>query len=270
MTSFIDSPRLPTIDLSLFDLGDPWRDHVAAQIDWAATEFGIFRIIGHGVDRSLVDSLVAWGGRYFSREDAAARREDLSFDEAFMVDDGHSSVSPSGISRDVLVQLPGFRDCIRDYMTALTGLGHRLMTSFSRGLRLGDNYFVDRYTSGAAIQFRIAQQSGAARPGLLTILNHDESSGLEVQYGERLIETPYVPGALICSVDDLLSRLTAGRYARAHYRVVSGSRHPSLALPFSFGPRIDAALTSIAAVDPRTARWHPPAVTDLRVRERAR
>ena len=55
MISSIDPPRLPTIDLSLFDIGDPWRDHVAAQVDWAASTFGLFQILGHGVDPVLID-----------------------------------------------------------------------------------------------------------------------------------------------------------------------------------------------------------------------
>ena len=79
MTVFTDSPRLPTIDLSLFDLGDPWRDHVGAQIDWAAAEFGIFRILGHGIDRGLLDSMVTFSRRYFARADTAERPADLCF-----------------------------------------------------------------------------------------------------------------------------------------------------------------------------------------------
>src|SRR5215831_2389457 len=45
---FRDKPRLPIVDLSLFELGDPWRDHLAAQLDWAASEFGCFYVVGHG------------------------------------------------------------------------------------------------------------------------------------------------------------------------------------------------------------------------------
>jgi isopenicillin N synthase-like dioxygenase len=56
MSSIADSPRLPVIDLSLFDAGDPWRDHVAAQVDWAASEFGFFYIVGHGIEPGVVDS----------------------------------------------------------------------------------------------------------------------------------------------------------------------------------------------------------------------
>ena len=76
MITFIDPPRLPTIDLSLFDVGDPWRDHVAAQVDWAASTFGLFQILGHGVDPVLIDTLLELGGKYIalgSARDVAAR-----------------------------------------------------------------------------------------------------------------------------------------------------------------------------------------------------
>ena len=64
MISFSEPPRVPAIDLSLFDIGDPWRDHVAAQVDWAASAFGLFQILGHGVDSALIDTLQELGGKY--------------------------------------------------------------------------------------------------------------------------------------------------------------------------------------------------------------
>ncbi len=72
MITFLDPPRLPTIDLSLFDIGDPWRDHVAAQVDWAASTFGLFQILGHGVDPALIDTLLELGGQV--HRDGGARR----------------------------------------------------------------------------------------------------------------------------------------------------------------------------------------------------
>jgi isopenicillin N synthase-like dioxygenase len=61
------SPQLPTIDLSLFDIGDPWRDHVAAQIDWAASTYGAFQLVGHSVDGGLIDNLLELGSKYVKR-----------------------------------------------------------------------------------------------------------------------------------------------------------------------------------------------------------
>src|SRR6202046_5286264 len=98
MVSFIDPPRLPTIDLSLFDVGDPWRDHVAAQVDWAANTFGLFQILGHGVDPALIDTLLDLGEKYVALEEVGAQR---------------------GARTD----LPGFNDTVREYATSMTGLG---------------------------------------------------------------------------------------------------------------------------------------------------
>ena len=89
MTSFMDPPRLPTIDLSLFDVGDPWRDHVAAQVDWAASTFGLFQIRGHGVDPALVDTLLEIGAKYVA------------------LDGGLSG-------RDADADVPGFHDTVRE------------------------------------------------------------------------------------------------------------------------------------------------------------
>src|ERR1700735_4306842 len=101
MVSFIDPPRLPTIDLSLFDVGDPWRDHVAAQVDWAANTFGMFQILGHGIDPNLIDTLLELGGKYVAQEDA---------------------VTAGGASarQRLLADLPGFRNTVRDYIATMT------------------------------------------------------------------------------------------------------------------------------------------------------
>src|SRR6185312_14833272 len=69
----IDAPRLPIIDLSLFDAGDPWRDHLASQVDWAAGTFGFFYVVGHGIDAQLIEALMESSRRYFTRNREARR-----------------------------------------------------------------------------------------------------------------------------------------------------------------------------------------------------
>jgi isopenicillin N synthase-like dioxygenase len=214
MTHFTDEPRLPVIDMSPFEVGNPWRDHVAAQVDWAAAEFGIFRIVHHGIDQGLIEACGSLSRRFVARDSAAER-----------------------------ARLPGFRDVVQDYSREVKGLAHRLMTSFARGLHLEDTYFVDRYTGDAASRLRIACGS-AADPdsavqtgSLLTLLHHDELNELEVRHGaeDRTIEVPYLPGALICAVGPSLEWLSARRYPRARYRLVGSAGRTALALSFHFG-----------------------------------
>ncbi len=272
MTHFTDAPRLPVIDLSLFEVGNPWRDHVAAQIDWAAAEFGIFRVVNHGVEPSLIDSLMSLSRRYFARQIAAEHRlrasiadladcrEELRFDADFTRDDAQAPSRLAAPDRELFFELPGFRDAVRDYMATVTGLSNRLMTSFARGLHLGDNYFIDRHTGGAKAEFRIVSSKPAAQalaaagkpdarasfetpvaPSLLTIVNHDAHAGLEVKYGKHTIEVPSSPGALVVAIGKPLARLTEGRYAAARYRLTGSAGNEALAMPFYFGSGIQVA-----------------------------
>jgi isopenicillin N synthase-like dioxygenase len=217
MTHFTDAPRLPVIDLAPFEMGNPWRDHVAAQIDWVAAEFGLFRVINHGIEPNLGECLVRLSQRWLARGSLAK--------------DGASFAALGDFAEEL-----GFRDVVRDYASGVTGLGHRLMTSVARGLHLGDTYFVDRLTWDASLEFQIAPGATAhpSGPALLTLLYHDAGAHLEVRHKDRRIDVPHLPGALICAVGESLELLTARRYRVAPYRVAADS----VALACHFGARV--------------------------------
>lgn len=270
MSYFIDTPRLPVIDLALFEIGNPWRDSVAAQLDWAAAEFGIFRVINHGIDPAVSDSLLLLSRGFFGRRQACERRsgdapaaiadpaEELYFDADFARDDAHALAALCARDRDVFFQLPGLRDVVRDYIAGVTGLAHRLMTSFARGLHLGDPYFFDRYSGDAGLRVVngfAALTSANARPALLTILDHDERTQLEVSDGGRMLDAPAVPGGLVCAVGEPLELLTGGRYRSASYRLVSAAGRAAAAAPFYFGMGIGADMRAVHELRPEeTAR----------------
>ena len=267
MITSLDPPRLPTIDLSLFDIGDPWRDHVAAQVDWAASTFGLFQILGHGVDPVLIDTLLDLGGKYIALEECA-----------------------HGRGAEQVADLPGFHDTVGEYTTTMTGLGHKLMTAMARGLRLDDSFFVDHYSGNPVTSLRIREYQVAGRAavavpalrtkltgipaggvptagtpatsawvdaaadrGLLTIVKLGESEGEQVFFDGQWIDVPAVPGALLCYVGPVLERLTQGHYVSAAHRLSPGDgdvrRRPSLS--FEFEPGSDVVLAPVAGVRPR-------------------
>ena len=250
MITFIDPPRLPTIDLSLFDVGDPWRDHVAAQVDWAASTFGLFQILGHGVDPVLIDTVLELGGKYIALEERARRR-----------------------GADSRGDLPGFQDAVSEYSTTMTGLGHKLMTTMARGVHLEDSFFVDRYSGNPVTSLRIRDRqvartgmalnetahAGAAvfdaedayDRGLLTIVKLGESEGQQVHFDGQWIDVPAVPSALLCYVGPVLERLTQGHYISAAHRVSPGGADDRPSVSFAFEPGPDAVLAPVASVRPR-------------------
>jgi isopenicillin N synthase-like dioxygenase len=284
---------LPIIDLSLFDVGGTWRDHVAAQVDWAASEFGFFYIVGHGIEPGVIESLVtlsrgffgqgaeakhrihmsrggrAWRGYFPVGGELTSGRPDLKeglyFGEELAEDDERVRAGKPLHGRNVFPEVPGFREAVLDYMSALTGLGHRLMTSIGRGLRLGDNYFVDRYTGNPTTLFRIFNYPSASTAdargvgehtdyGLLTLLYQDEVGGLQVKHGSGWIDVPFVPGSFVVNVGDMLERLTSGRYTSALHRVINTAGRSRISMPFFFDPRFDAELRPIAGVGPPAIR----------------
>jgi isopenicillin N synthase-like dioxygenase len=235
MTTITDPPRLPSIDLSLFDIGDPWRDHVAAQVDWAAGTFGLFQILGHGVDSALIDTLLELGGKYVALEDA---------------------VSGRGSRQNLRADLPGFHDTVREYTTVMTGLGHKLMTTLARGLRLEDSFFVDRYSGNPVTSLRIRDypvslprggrpnRDGGGDRGLLTIVKVGESEGQQVKIDGQWVDVPAISSALLCYVGPVLERLTHGRYVATTHRSSQGNEYEHPSLSFVFEPDADAVLTS--------------------------
>lgn len=226
--------QLPTIDLSLFDIGDPWRDHVAAQVDWAAGTFGAFQLVGHGVDAGLVDTLLELGGKYVKRGVAGP-------------------------------DLPGFPDTVREYATSVTGLGHKLLAAMARGLRLDDGFFADHYTGNATTSLRIGDYPVALSAGgqpdtddagnrrLLTIVKLGDTQDLQVRLQNDFVDVPTVPGALYCAVGPVLQRLTHGHYVCAQQRLKRGSESDRPPLCFVFEPGMGAALTPLAVLRPRPA-----------------
>ena len=274
MITFLDPPRLPTIDLSLFDIGDPWRDHVAAQVDWAASTFGLFQILGHGVDPVLIDTLLDLGGKYVALEERA-----------------------HGRGAKQLADLPGFHDTVGEYTTTMTGLGHKLMTAMARGLRLDDSFFVDRYSGNPVTSLRIREYpvgrtrlAGLSAPAvpalrtkltgipaggvptagapatstrvdaaadrrLLTIVKLGESEGQQVFFDGEWIDVPALPGALLCYVGPVLERLTQGHYVSAAHRLSPGAARGRPSLSFEFEPGSDAVLAPVASVRTRSGGW---------------
>lgn len=277
--------HLPVIDLSPLESGGPWRDHVAAQIDWAASELGFFYVTGHGVEQGIIDSMLQFSQSFFRmREESKLRihvsrggralrgyfpvggeltaghpdlREGLYFGEEHPEDDERVRAGVPLHGRNLFPELPGFRESTLEYMQALTGLGHRLMSAIGRGLRRGDTYFVDRYTGQPTTLFRIFNYPPAADAacrkwgveehtdyGLITLVYQDEVGGLQVKHGSSWIDVPPVPGSFVVTVGDILEQLTGGRYASAVHRVINHPQRSRVSMPFFFDPHFDAPLST--------------------------
>ena len=280
--------QIPVIDISNLVTGNDIDRHItAAQIAQACREYGFFYVVGHGVDETLQERLEQLSRQFFAQELQAkqAIRMELggrAWRGYFPVGDELTSGKPdqkegiyfgseladdhpmvqAGIpmhGRNLFPDIPQFCETVLDYMTAMTQLGHTLISGIALSLGLEVSYFVDRYTTDPLILFRIFNYPphpsspegkfwGVGEHtdyGLLTILKQDDSGGLQVKSQSRWIDAPPVPNSFICNIGDMLDRMTGGLYRSTPHRVRNLAAGDRLSFPFFFDPNFNVEVKPI-------------------------
>ena len=296
-----DFTHIPIINVSALVAGLPAQAAVARQLAAACRESGFFYVVGHGVDEGLQRRLrelsreffaqdvetklqirMGLGGRawrgYFRVGDELTsgrpdQKEGLYFGAELPADDPRVLAGMPLHGPNLFPAKPaGLRETVLDYMTALTGLGHRLMAGLGLSLGLGESYFADRGTREPLTLFRIFNYPPPADPalwgvgehtdyGLLTILLQDDAGGLEVKSRSRWIPAPPIPGSFVCNIGDMLDRMTGGLYRSTPHRVRNPAPRDRLSFPFFFDPNFGARVQPIELpgraqpVDDRHERW---------------
>jgi isopenicillin N synthase-like dioxygenase len=196
---------------------------------------------------------------------------------------------------------PALRTAVLAWIEAMTGLGHALVRGLAIGLGLAPDWFDRHLTADPTVLFRIFRYPprpadddgwGVAEHtdyGLVTILAHDGTPGLEVRSRGGWIEVPAVDDTFVVNLGDMLERMTGGRYLSTPHRVRhratparpdrtagdgtdgtdrtdgTDGRDPSaeqdrLSFPFFFDPGWDAEIgpvpeAAVSGTPPPTERW---------------
>lgn len=281
--------QLPIINISDLTGELELRRSVAEKIRKACCEFGFFYITGHSVDEALQKRLetlsreffaeplerkmeirMALGGRawrgYFPVGDELTSgqpdlKEGIYFGEELGPD--HPLVkagTPMHGANLFPAHPPELRETVLEYMAAMTELGHTLMAGIALSLGLEESYFADRYTAEPLTLFRIFNYPAGKETGwgvgehtdygLLTILNQDNSGGLQVKSktgwpNSEWIEAPPIPGSFVCNIGDMLDRMTGGLYRSTPHRVRNQSSRDRLSFPFFFDPNFNAEVKAV-------------------------
>ncbi len=172
------------------------------------------------------------------------------------------------------------RPAVLAWIEAMTAVGHAVARGVAIALGLAPTWLDEHLTADPTVLFRIFRYPprpeasdgwGVAEHtdyGLLTILAHDGTPGLQVRSGRGWIDVPAVDGTFVVNLGDMLERMTGGLYLSTPHRV----RHQHagrdrLSFPFFFDPGWDAEILPVpeAALDgpPRTTdRWDGASVHD--------
>lgn len=168
------------------------------------------------------------------------------------------------------------RPAVLAWIDQMTRLGHALARGVGLGLRLDGDWFHEHLTAEPTVLFRIFRYP--ARPpgdeewgvaehtdyGLLTMLAHDGTPGLQVRGSQGWLDVPAVPDTFVVNLGDMLDRMTGGRYRSTPHRVRHAPSGPTsrdrLSFPFFFDPAWDAEILPVplgdeAPADDAPTRW---------------
>ncbi len=272
---------MPVHSIPLIDLNIDHKKN-AEKIASACKDHGFFCIKNHGVSEDLQNQLdhisrdffanplsekmkismkhggSAWRG-YFAVGDELTsgvpdHKEGLYLGEPLNDKDARVQEKWPLHGANLYPSIPNFRECIEEYILALTTLSHRLMGLISLSLGLKFEYIYDHYTKDPTLLFRIFHYPfdknvnldwGVGEHtdyGLLTILKQDDCGGLEVKTKDGWMQVPPQENVFVCNIGDMLELITKGIYRSTPHRVKNESGKSRLSFPFFFDPNFEAKI----------------------------
>jgi len=154
---------------------------------------------------------------------------------------------------------PGLRPVVLDWIARLSGIAHRLLHEVLAAIGAPEDFYDDAFAGHPHINLKLIRYPGRAPQGddqgvgvhkdygFLTLLLTDGVGGLQVEDPDGgFQDVPYVPGAFVVNLGELLEVATDGYLKATNHRVVSppGARE-RFSVPFFYNPRLDARIAPL-------------------------
>ncbi|WP_396906470.1 isopenicillin N synthase family dioxygenase [Mycolicibacterium phlei] len=253
-TSFTSIPIVDVSGLRSPERAD--RERVAAEIGAAAREVGFLYITGTGVDDALFDRLLAAAEEFFAlpldekmrsyiglsrchrgyvpigEEGFGTADYKEAFDTALdlPVDDPDYLAGNPMLGPNIWPDLPGFKEAVTDYYTAVLAEGRRLLWAFGVALGEDPDVFL-RHATKTPSQLRLVHYpynpDATDLPGIGAHTDYEcftllkpTAPGLEVLNGAgKWIDVPPIDGSFVVNIGDMLELWTNGEYVATSHRV---------------------------------------------------
>jgi isopenicillin N synthase-like dioxygenase len=253
-------PRVPTLDIRLFDAGGSDRSNFVRQIGAAYREYGFCGISGHGISPELIERAYGVFQAFFALPEAVKMKYHVKGGGGargytpFKVETAKDSQYPDlkefwHIGRELPAgskyaavmlpnlwpaEVPGFREYGYALYEALDELGARVLRALALHIDLPEDFFDDKVNFGNSILRPIhyppilEEEIPNIRAGahedinFITLLVGASAAGLEIltREGEWL---PFTAegDTIVVNIGDMLQRLTNHVYPSTTHRVVN-------------------------------------------------
>ncbi|KAM1804790.1 hypothetical protein ACFX12_030618 [Malus domestica] len=264
--SLVEECELPLIDLSHLNLGHFEGDKCMNEIAQAASQWGFFQVVNHGVSQEIIKSMQNEQRRLFHKPFAekveknflnsssncyrwgnpqATCLRQFSWSEAF-----HISVTEIPTMNDHHNSL---RSTIEAFVKTVSGLAKRLAEILAQPLGVKPNYFEENCPPRTSY-LRLNRYAPCPFPSqvfglishtdtdFLTIVHQDQVGGLEIFKDGRWLAVKPNPEALVVNIGDFFEALSNGAYKSIKHRVVSTQEVERLSVAYFYCPSYDAVV----------------------------
>jgi isopenicillin N synthase-like dioxygenase len=283
---------IPMLDVAPYLAGDTSALHrLGRELRHAFERVGFYYLRGHGVPQTLIDATFEQAERFHAmpmerklalrinehnigympmggsvaRSSTVHRNRKPSVNEAFFLRRERTPDDPDVIAGKRFrglnqwpQDLPGFRDTVLAYMTAMEALGRRLVPIYAVALDLPADYFDAMFARPNMIQrlthypprssyeddeFSIAPHTDS---GFMTLLAPSRVPGLSIRLPDGMwFDAPSIRGAFVVNGGDILRRWTNDRFLSTPHRAINSSGEDRYAIPFFFDPHPDTVIACL-------------------------
>jgi len=304
--------QLPVLDLGPYLAGKDGATQVlGAAIARACEASGFFYIENHGISQALIDAVFAQSRRFHAlpletkqaltldgnnigymamnasiqKHSSVHKATKPNQNESFFVSYDRAPDHPGVVAAKPYRGanqwpdgLPGFRDAVMAYFTALNNLGQRLLPAFSVALGMPPDFldadFADENNANlrllhyppTAIEDNDFGTAPHTDNSFLTILARMDVPGLAIRLpSDEWLSPPLIPGTFLVNIGNMLRRMSNDRFLSTPHGVIVDGVQDRYSVAYFHSPNpyriIDVAPSCFDAGNP--PKYQPRLYADL-------